>query len=184
MCKASLFLCAPALAMIATPAAAQLRGDVHAGLDSLSSDGESQEGVTYGLTVSYDLPGRDMILGVQLDLDATDNRDCKADVFVTGDRACIEGQRDTAITGRLGYRAGDRVMLIGTAGYANARFRASYEGAGIRTDEHETLDGVRLGVAAVADIGRRLYAKAEYRYTNYEQDVSRHQGLAGIGLRF
>ena len=167
------------------PVAAQgFRGDVHAGLDSLHADGDSQQGVTYGLSLSYDLARSGTLLGVQTDLDATDNRSCESGVLVAGDRACIAGKRDTALSLRLGRAIGGTATVLATVGYANARLEARYEGAGIRTTDHETLNGIRLGVQLAADIGRRLYAKIEYRYTNYEQGVSRNQGLAGLGLRF
>ena len=172
-------------ALSAAPAAAQeFKGDVHVGLDSIHSDGESQQGVTYGLTASYDVAKGRTLAGLQLDLDATDNRDCETDVLVAGDRACIEGQRDSAISLRLGSKLDETTTILGTVGYANARFEARYDGAGVDSSLHETLDGIRLGASLATDIGRKLYAKAEYRYTNYEQGVSRHQGLVGIGLRF
>jgi outer membrane immunogenic protein len=172
-------------ALAISPAAAQgLRADIHAGLDSLHSDGESQRGASYGLTLSYDLASERLVAGFQLDLDATDNRDCENDVLVAGDRACIEGKRDNAVGVRLGSRLGGSTMIVGMLGYANSRFEAHYRGAGVNTSEHETLNGIRIGASLVTDIGRKLYAKADYRYTNYEQGVSRHQGLLGVGLRF
>jgi opacity protein-like surface antigen len=64
------------------------------------------------------------------------------------------------------------------------RFEATYAGAGITISAHETLDGLRLEIGVRVNVGRKLYAKAEYRYTNYEQGVSRDQGFAGIGLKF
>jgi len=172
-------------AVLASPAVAQnLKGDIHAGLDSISSEGESQEGVTSGLTLSYDLPQPRTVIGVQLDLDATDNRSCESDLIVAGDRACIAGKRDSAINLRLGRKLGGIATIVGTIGYANGRFEASYAGAGITASTHETLDGVRLGIGIRVDVGRKLYARADYRYTNYEQGVSRNQGLVGIGLTF
>jgi outer membrane immunogenic protein len=171
--------------MLASPAVAQgFKGDVHVGLDSISSDGESQEGVTYGLTLSYDLQRSRTVIGVQVDLDATDNQSCESDVIVAGDRVCIAGKRDNAVSLRLGGKLGNSTMIIGTIGYANGRFEASYAGAGINTSAHKTLDGVRVGIGLQVDVARKLYARADYRYTNYEQGVSRNQGIVGLGLKF
>jgi len=29
-----------------------------------------------------------------------------------------------------------------------------------------------------------MYGKVEYRYSNYEADVTRHQALMGVGVKF
>jgi outer membrane immunogenic protein len=29
-----------------------------------------------------------------------------------------------------------------------------------------------------------MFVRAEYRYSNYENDFSRHQGVIGLGVRF
>jgi outer membrane immunogenic protein len=173
------------LTLAATSAFAQgLHADVHAGLDDVHSDGESAQGVTYGLTLGYALARGHALIGVQLDLDATDNKTCQDDVLLVGDRACVDARRDTVISLRGGAFVAPSTSIYATIGYANARFAARYEGAGIDTGDHETLDGVRLGAGMSTDIGRRLYGKLEYRYTNYEDGVTRHQGLLGVGVRF
>jgi outer membrane immunogenic protein len=33
-------------------------------------------------------------------------------------------------------------------------------------------------------LGTNSFAKAEYRYSNYEQGVERHQVMGGFGFRF
>jgi outer membrane immunogenic protein len=185
MQRGLLHLSSIALALTSTSVAAQgIHVDVHAGLDSLQSDGESQQGASYGLGLGYDIALARALVGVQIDIDATDNRRCEDDVFLIGDRACVDARRDTAINLRAGTIVGGSSLVYATLGYANARFEARYSGAGITTSDHETLDGVRLGAGLSTGIGRRLYAKLEYRYTNYQDGVSRQQGLFGIGIRF
>lgn len=179
---ALLFSCGLLLAPVA--ATAQLRGDIHVGLDDVESDGESQQGVTYGLTLAYDITRAQMLLGLQVDLDASDNRACEADLILAGDRACVAAKRDSAISLRLGTALAGSTVVYGTLGYANARFEVRYSGGGISESDHETLGGVRVGVGISTGLSRRLFGKAEYRYTNYEQSVSRHQALVGVGLRF
>jgi outer membrane immunogenic protein len=172
------------LGCAATPGLAKgLRADVHAGLDSVRSDGQSREGATYGLTLGYDLMQRGALLGVQLDLDASDNDSCRSDVFISGDRACDSARRDMAVMVRAGAPVGASAFVYGIAGYANARFDLRYSLAGVSDTDHADFDGVRLGTGVSADLSPRLYAKVEYRYTNYERGISRHQGLAGVGLR-
>jgi outer membrane immunogenic protein len=173
------------LGCAASPGAAQgLHADVHAGLDSVRSDGQSSEGATYGLTLGYDLRRGGALLGVQVDLDASDNDSCRRDVFLSGDRACVSARRDTAIALRAGAAVGGSALVYGTVGYANARFNVRYSLAGVSDTDQANVDGVRLGLGVSADFSRRLYGKVEYRYTNYEQGISRHQGIAGVGVRF
>ncbi len=46
------------------------------------------------------------------------------------------------------------------------------------------LDGARAGVGFQFAVGPRSYVGAEYRYSDYEADLSRHQALASLGFRF
>ncbi|WP_374942289.1 outer membrane protein [Sphingomonas sp.] len=150
----------------------------------MESDGDSRQGVTYGLTLAYDITRKAMLLGLQVDLDASANRACETGLILAGDRACVAAKRDSAISLRLGRALTGSTVAYGTLGYANARVEARYRGGGIKESDHETLNGVRVGVGLSTDLSRKLFGKAEYRYTNYDQGVSRHQGLAGLGLRF
>ncbi len=73
-------------------------------------------------------------------------------------------------------------------GYANSQFRlrttlggtAGNTVTNVRTEE----DGWRIGAGVEQALGEHIYAKAEYRYTDYGSDVSRHQALVGLGYRF
>ena len=46
------------------------------------------------------------------------------------------------------------------------------------------LDGVRVGAGLQYAIGGKSYVGGEYRYSNYEADVSRHQLALTVGTRF
>ena len=46
------------------------------------------------------------------------------------------------------------------------------------------LDGYRLGLGLEQALGANSFAKADYRYSNYEQDVTKNELLAGFGIRF
>ena len=50
---------------------------------------------------------------------------------------------------------------------------------------HETVRRMlRVGAGVEQQLGTNLYAKAEYRYSNYEAGIERHQVLGGVGFRF
>ncbi len=48
----------------------------------------------------------------------------------------------------------------------------------------ENLDGLRLGAGVQQGFGRNAYGKIEYRYSNYEAGIERHNVLVGVGLTF
>jgi outer membrane immunogenic protein len=170
--------------LAAPAAAAGFHVDGHGGVDRLSGGGESAGGATYGLAVGYDLIRGGGFLGIELTADASDTKDCERDVFIAGDRGCVEARADTALVGRAGANIGRSTQLYALAGYALADIRASYRVGSTRSTESEELDGVRLGAGIQTGITRTLSAKLEYRYTNYERDFSRHQGLLGLSLAF
>ena len=79
-------------------------------------------------------------------------------------------------------------MLYVKAGYANSEFRlrTTLGGTTGNTVSHlrDDEEGYRLGAGVEQMLGDHLYAKAEYRFTGYDSDVSRHQLLVGAGYRF
>jgi outer membrane immunogenic protein len=46
------------------------------------------------------------------------------------------------------------------------------------------VDGVRVGVGAQYQFSKTIYGSVEYRYSNYQDNLSRNQVLTGIGYRF
>ena len=180
-----------AAALTATPAAAQApqgpRVEALVGYDALRVDIDDDgipgavdstfkdEGVLYGLGVGYDFAlGNGASLGV--DLEATDSKVKESNVAGT-----LEASRDLYAGGRVSFPLGadgSNVYLKG--GYTKARFEAT---AGtIR--ESENLDGYRLGAGAQFAIGGKAYVGGEYRFSDYEQDVRRHQLALTVGTRF
>jgi len=89
-------------------------------------------------------------------------------IGVEANVANVFDREDFGVAGRLGLIASDRVLLFGTAGYENFR----------------NLDGLRVGGGAELSLTNTLYTKAEYRYSDFQHGVGRHQGLVGLGLRF
>jgi outer membrane immunogenic protein len=178
---------AAALVAFAAPASAQPAGprvEAIVGLDAIkgntnavvnASTDVSGENVAGGVRVGYDMPvGTSAALGI--DLEATESL-AKADFSTNAE---LRAGRDLYAGGRLSLLASDAGNLYLTVGYTNLRLSAE---AGTLAASRN-LDGVRGGAGFQFNIGASSFAGVEYRYSNYEQDVIRHQVLAGFGFRF
>jgi outer membrane immunogenic protein len=178
-------LCASAVALaaIATPAAAAApaggRVEAVVGYDNVSIDlgggvDADASGVLYGIGVGYDFAvGKKVGLGI--DLEATD---ATSDFEAGTDR--VSAGRDLYAGVRLTTALSDKTNLYFKAGYTNARIKV--ETAGL-TDAANG-DGIRGGVGLQFMVGKSMYVGGEYRYSNYEADLTRHQGVATLGFRF
>lgn len=176
-----------AIAATATPACAEgFRAEVHGGWDRVQGGGDHDSGVVYGVGLGYDLNvGKSGFVGVDFSLDDSTTKECERSSIVANDRACLRAGRDLAAGIRAGVHVGDKGKLYALAGYSNARFRFAYTTpAGVTTSDAANLDGFRLGAGYEHALGGNAYGKVEYRYSNYENDVSRHQVLVGLGLNF
>jgi outer membrane immunogenic protein len=92
--------------------------------------------------------------------------------------------RDLDVMLRAGYKATPSTLIYAKAGYANSRFSLETTVGGTATKVSTTEDGWRVGAGVEQMINDHIYAKAEYRYTGYGNDISRHQALIGLGYRF
>ncbi len=79
----------------------------------------------------------------------------------------LDGVRDFSGSVRVGVPMG-RVMPYAKAGYQDFR----------------GLTGVRVGGGVEVALTNNIYTKVEYRYSDLTNNVGRHQGLVGIGVRF
>lgn len=133
------------------------------------------EGVVYGLGAGYDVAlSNGASLGV--DVEATDST-----VKETNTAGTLRAERDLYAGGRVSLPLsadGSNVYL--KAGYTNARFSA--EDGTLRAKQD--LDGYRLGAGAQFSLRGKAYVGGEYRFSDYEQDVRRHQIVATVGTRF
>lgn len=175
------------LAAAAAPAAAEgFRAEIHGGWDHARANGSGESGIVYGIGAGYDFAIAPKVeLGLDLSADLSSVDECESSVILVNDVACIDAKRDLAAAVRLGYKVSDRGTLYALAGYSNARFRFNYTTpAGVTTGDSRNLDGFRLGAGYQHDLGENMYAKVEYRYSNYEADVTRHQALMGVGVKF
>ena len=177
---------AAALAAATSACAEGFRAEIHTGLDVVSADDDSESGIMYGVGLGYDIAVSPKVeLGLDLSADLASTEGCETGAILANDRACFDARRDLAAALRVGYKVSDKGTLYALAGYTNARFRAAYTTpAGVTTRDSANFDGFRLGAGYQHALGERVYGKVEYRYSNYEGDVTRHQALLGLGVKF
>jgi outer membrane immunogenic protein len=185
-------LCAGTLA---TPAFAQDQGNLSGfrieglvGYDRPSVQDESADGVAYGVGVGYDFQSGNAVFGLEAEATDSSANERVAGVAIPGDELRVRAGRDLYVGGRVGAVVGGRTLLYAKAGYTNARVRVDYEDgtAGTINDftDRTNLDGVRAGAGAQFSIGSNAFLKTEYRYSNYQDGVDRHQVVGGFGFRF
>ncbi|HEU0098311.1 MAG TPA: porin family protein [Allosphingosinicella sp.] len=168
------------------------RVEVHAGWDRIDVDDPSlkldrgRDGIAYGLGLGYDLAlGEKLVAGVEaeFDLSGVDFESVSGNTQVEA-----EAKRDFAVSARLGARVGEKLLVYAKGGYTNARLAGALVVGGktgtTRTEFRRNGDGFRLGAGAEIALAGKAYAKTEYRYSDYEGGVARHQLIAGVGLRF
>ena len=151
-------LAALSLAACAPAQAADFTGTraaVTVGFDGIQGAGDTTN-VTYGVTAGYDIATQSGVL-----------------VGVEAGAGNVFDRRDLNASGRIGYKLNDTVLAFGTAGYTNFRDSAG-----------RTLDGAQLGAGFEAVISGPVSATVGYRYSNYEQDVSKHSAYTGLVARF
>lgn len=182
-------------ATIATPALAQDNpnlGGFHVdgivGWDRSSIQDEHANGVTYGIGAGYDFRSGNAIFGVEAEAsDSTADRSVDGAVIAT-DTLRVRAGRDLYVGGRAGFGVGNNSLVYVKAGYTNARFRVDYEDGTAATApdfvQRTNLDGIRAGVGAQIGVGSNAYVRTEYRYSNYQDGVDRHQVVGGFGVRF
>ncbi|GAM05748.1 outer membrane protein [Novosphingobium sp. MBES04] len=188
-------LLAASAALFALPAAANAQAfvQVEGGLDVAQQGGDSEAGFSYGVSAGYDYDlSNGMFIGVQGTYGDSTARSCVHDIAEVGDRACLEARRDLAAVVRLGTQIGARNKLYVLGGYTNTRVGLTYKSDTLDQNlagfsdlgAHDTLNGFRVGAGYEYDVTSNLFIKAEYRYSNYGSDFSRHQGVLAVGTKF
>lgn len=176
-----------AVALFAAPAAANAQAFIQAeaGADHVSVEGENRTGFGYGISGGYDYQlNGGLFIGVQGTFADSDTKQCYSEG--EGYKSCVEAGRDVSAVVRLGTAAGEKSKVYVFGGYTNARVELTARSSeldgvyGLRTD----LDGVRLGAGFQQDLNDKFFVKAEYRYSNYQNDVSRHAGVVALGAKF
>ena len=179
---------------IATPALAQdnnlggFRVEGLVGYDRPSIEDEGADGVVYGMGVGYDFQSGNAVFGIEAEATDSSADETVAGFALPGDTLRVRASRDLYVGGRAGFGVGGNSLIYAKAGYTNARVRVDYEDgtAGTVADftDRTNLDGVRAGLGAQIGLGPNAYLKTEYRYSNYQDGVDRHQVVGGLGFRF
>ena len=177
----SAVLAAPAFAQDA-PAASGPRLEALVGFDSISlsledlgvDDSLEQSGFLYGVGLGYDFALGGMSLG--LDVEATDSTAELGD----DDYGAIDAARDLYAGARVTFPVASNINAYVKGGYTNARFKGEFDGE----SEGDNLDGFRLGAGAQVALSGKAFVGTEYRYSNYEADLTRHQFALVVGTRF
>jgi outer membrane immunogenic protein len=175
-----------ALGAVAAPASAAApaggRIEAVAGWDHVSLDlaqfggtGDlSESGVVFGLGAGYDFAVSENA-SVGLDIEVTD-----ATTKFEDPTGKITAGIDLYAGGRITGAVAENVNLYVKAGYTAFRIKATAAGV---TDSG-TADGLRAGVGLQVAVGGNAYVGGEYRYSNYEAGLTRHQAVAMLGFRF
>jgi outer membrane immunogenic protein len=158
------------------------------GYDRPNIDNLHANGVTYGVGAGYDFQAGRALFGVEGEATNSSADRCAGGLVVAGDRTCAGLRRDLYVGGRVGALVGDRTLIYAKAGYTNARARVSYDDGTAATavdfTDHRNLDGARVGAGVQLGLGEHAYLRTEYRYSNYEAGVDRHQVVGAIGFHF
>jgi len=176
--SAAFLAATPALAQDALAASAAPVGprvEALVGYDRVKALGEHDGGVLYGIGAGYDFAvGNGVSLGA--DIEATDSTQKIGDE----DTGAIKAGRDLYAGARASFAVSPTANLYIKGGYTNARFKA--------TDGDDTFaenfDGFRLGAGGQVAVSGKAYVGGEYRYSNYEAGLSRHQVALTVGTRF
>ena len=166
---------APASAAVATGGRIEaVTGYDHVSIDLGAGLDGSTSGVLFGIGAGYDFAvGPKLALGVDIEAaDSTTDIEAGTDSVSTG--------RDLYAGARLTTALSDKASLYFKAGYTNARFKAQ---TGAVTDA-ANADGIRGGGGVSLNMGKSAYVAGEYRYSNYEAGLTRHQGVLAVGFRF
>lgn len=191
---AFLLLAAASAAVLATPAAAAplSGGRVEAvlGYDRPSLDLEdfgfdadlNRSGVVFGVGLGYDFAvGTGASLGV--DLEATEST-ADFNFAEAGDSAELNIGRDLYAGARVTFPVAPNANMYLKAGYTNLRVGATIVQNNDVFSDSANADGLRAGIGAQFMLGTSAYIGGEYRYSNYEADLTRHQAVATLGFRF
>jgi outer membrane immunogenic protein len=180
-------LAAPAYAQdAAAPSFTGARVEGIVGWDRNQSFDQHKDGVAYGIGAGYDFAlGGTAIAGLEGEASDSSAKVCGGAETVANPRLCARAARDLYVGGRVGTVVGGKTLLYAKAGYTNGRYKfTSDDGVARTTLAKNDLDGVRVGAGAEYALSSNTFVKAEYRYSNYEQGVTRHQVVGGFGMRF
>lgn len=185
-----LFVAAVAFAaVVATPANANSvsgpRVEAVIGWDSVSlesQDDDSASGMAYGFGAGYDLAvGGRSAIGIDVEgTNSTSGWNYRED----GVRSSLDLTRDLYVGARFTTQVAQDVALYAKVGYTNLGLKSREKEGNTTTTRTAHADGVRGALGAQYQLNGGAYLGAEYRYSNYEADISRNQVVGTLGWRF
>ncbi|PTW47409.1 outer membrane immunogenic protein [Sphingomonas faeni] len=165
--------------------------------DDSASVREGKSGVTYGGELGYDMVvNTDMMLGVYGGIEGSSVEQCFPG---NGTETCLTPGRNLTAGVRGGFLLDPNTVLYIKGGYSNGQIRIGYSDRDFPQDNFrvsDNLSGFHAGAGVQTAFGRNFYGKLEYVYTDYNGyeitdgtdkaslDFSRHQVVAGLGVRF
>jgi outer membrane immunogenic protein len=96
----------------------------------------------------------------------------------------IEAGRDLEAHVKVGMIASDIALIYAKVGYANGQLKAKAVINGITYEEKDSGSGLRLGLGTEISLNESFSLMAEYRYTDYSNNLKRNQIVAGVGYKF
>lgn len=171
--------------------------------DDVDEDNDqSIDGFTLGIGAGYDFRFNNFVVGPEAEVAwstaKTSFKDGDFEGFGLGN---VKANRDLYVGARLGYVVTPRTMIYAKGGYTNAKFDVNNASGTVETNRDIDTDGWRLGAGVEQAISNKVFAKVEYRYSNYKEgeldyrsdfpdgdrfdlDLDRHQVMVGVGMRF
>ena len=148
--------------------------------------GRKKEKPVYGAAAGYDFAVSGALLGIELEASDSSSGGCSNRADADGDRLCYKAGRDLYAGVRVGAFVTPELLIYAKGGYVNGAYRVDHEDdVCCQINETEKLrgSGWRVGAGIERDFGGG-YIRVEYRYTDYFGSYRKHQGVAGVGLRF
>ncbi|MDG2533127.1 outer membrane beta-barrel protein [Sphingomonas sp. HITSZ_GF] len=169
-----------------------LRAEATIGFDQSDANavGDNLPGMRVGGAVGYDLAiGKTFTIGAEAGigwnvLGNTSLGYLHPDGEVINYRASAAHDIDVSL--RIGAKIDRKTLAYVKAGWADAAYRYQFSTPDWGTQYGHNDDGIRVGAGIEHMLTKRVYAKAEYRFTKYDDiaDSNRHQLLTGVGVRF
>ena len=164
----------------------RVKADLGSDPDNFNPQRDRDFDVAFGVGVGYDfLRGAGVNAGV--DVEVTEST-AKKTVFLDGvDIGEVKAGIDLYVGGRVTAPISGNFAIVGKVGYTSLKVGFNSTDDTIADDDglNERLSGIRgaVGVHYKSDEDKTYYG-LEYRYSNYEQDVVRHQVGIVVGTRF
>lgn len=170
--------------------------------DSTIDNDQSIDGLLYGVGAGYDFRSGNFVFGPEAEVTwstaKTEFNNGDFEGFGIGN---VKTNRDLYVGGKVGYVIAPSTMIYAKGGYTNAKFDVRNGDGTVTTNTDIDTDGWRVGAGVEQAISNNVFAKLEYRYSNYEKgeldytgdladgqrfnlDLDRHQVVAGVGVRF